>query len=152
MHIVQIISHYVPANRYGGPQHVAHGIGKALVKAGHNVTVCTTNLADEINNLEVSLDVPVLVDGITVYYEPVVAFRYWGFSPKLWYRAAKEIENADIVLVHFHYQFASLAGSFISRYHKKPFVVFTHGSLNKLGISHKNSKLKQEYINIFELG
>ena len=45
MKFLQVIPHYVPAYNFGGPLRVAHSIGKALIKQGHNVTVCTTNLA-----------------------------------------------------------------------------------------------------------
>ena len=111
MRITQIISHYVPSHRFGGPLHVAHGLGKALAAHGHQVSVCTTNLADEKKDLAVPVDTPIDVDGVTVFYEPTCWSRYWGFSPRLWRRAKQEIARADVALVHFHYQFANWAGA-----------------------------------------
>ena len=71
MKIVQIISHYLPTIRFGGPLHVAHGLGRALVEAGHEVTVCTTNMLDSDSNMDVSPGEPIYIDGVRVIYEPV---------------------------------------------------------------------------------
>ena len=101
--------HYVPAYHYGGALHVAHSLGKSLVSQGHEVRVCTTNLRNPTEDLAVPVDAKVLVDGVQVYYEPTVSSRYWGFSPQLARRLWLESKWADVVLIHFHYQFASLA-------------------------------------------
>lgn len=150
MHILQVIPHYVPAFRFGGPQHVAHGLGKALFKAGHSVTVCTTNLADENSDLSVTIGQPLCVDGVTVYYEPTVVSRYWGFSPKLFQRCVKEIKIADLVIIHAHFQFANWVGALLARRARKRYIIFPHGSLHRQGISHKNSFLKKLYLRTIE--
>jgi glycosyltransferase involved in cell wall biosynthesis len=150
MRIVQIVPHYFPAIHFGGPQRVAHSLGAALVKAGHEVVVCTTNLANESQTLDCPVDRPIHLDGVVIYYEPTVLTRYWGFSPWLWRRAAHEIAAADLVLVHAHYQFANWAGARLARKYRRPYVVFAHGSLHEKGISHKNSFLKMVYLRILE--
>lgn len=150
MKVLQIISHYVPAYRYGGPLHVAHGLGKALLKAGHSVTVCTTNLSDDSNDLPIPLDIPVSIDGLEVYYEPTRLSRYWGFSPRLFLRARREIIKADVVLIHAHYQFANWIGAVLSRKARKPYVIFSHGSLHLQGIAHKSKLLKRAYLRTME--
>jgi glycosyltransferase involved in cell wall biosynthesis len=152
MRVLQVISHYVPAWRFGGPQRVAHSLGKALVDAGHRMVVCTTNLADETSDLDVPLDEPVDLDGVTVYYEPTIISRYWGFSPKLFQRVAREMPWADVALVHAHYQFANWAGAWLARRYKKPYVIFPHGSLHRQGISHKRSGVKRLYLRLLERG
>ena len=148
MKILQITSHYVPAFRFGGPLRVSHNLGKALVEMGHKVTVCTTNLLDDNKNIEVPLDEPVNIEGITVYYEEVNKFRYWGYSPDLKNRINHEVKNTDIIITHFHYQYASYIGGLLARKNKKPLIVFAHGSLNKRGILRKNTILKYFYINL----
>lgn len=150
MKICQVIPHYVPATRFGGPQRVAHPLGKALVRAGHSVVVCTTNLADRTANLDVPVDEPVIVDGATVYYEPVLLSRYWGFSPSLWRRVAREVQQADVVLVHAHYQFANWAGARLARKAGKPYVFFAHSSLHRQGIALNSRLLKQIYLRVME--
>lgn len=150
MRILQIISHYVPAYRYGGPLKVAHSLGKALVKVRHDVTVCTTNMASEDSDLDVPIDSPVIIDGVNVYYEPVIFSRYWGFSPALFRRIRAEIKNADVVLVHAHYQFANWIGAYLARRYHKPYVIFAHSSLRKEAINHKNRFFKRLYLKIME--
>jgi glycosyltransferase involved in cell wall biosynthesis len=150
MQLTQIISHYVPAHRFGGPLQVAHGLGKALVARGHSVSVCTTNLADADRDLDVPLDTPVNVDGVSVYYEPTCCSRYWGFSPRLWRRANREIAKADVALVHFHYQFANWAGARLARRHQKPYALFAHGSFKKAAVKRKGRWKKNLYLKCAE--
>ena len=150
MKVVQIVPHYIPATRFGGPQRVAHFLGKALLKLGHQVTVCTTNLQDEFEDLDVPVDVPVDVDGVCVFYEPVRLSRYWGFSPALARRVKEEIKKADVVLVHAHYQFANLIGARLARKARKPYIIFAHASLHRHGVSHKSGLLKRLYLRFLE--
>lgn len=148
--IFQAISHYIPAYRYGGPLYVAHALGRAFVKSGHAVTVCTTSQKDETTDLGVEVDVPIVIDGVTVYYEPVRMFRYWGFSPSLWKRMSREIAAADLVIIHAHYQFANWAGAWLARKYRKPYVIFAHGSLHRSGVVHKSELVKRAYLAIME--
>lgn len=150
MNFLQIVPHYVPAYSFGGPLRVAYNLSCALVRAGHTVTVCTTNLQSKTEVLDVPLDHPMEIDGTTVYYEDVVLLRHWGFSPGLYQRVNKEMANADIVLVHAHYQFANWAGAYIARKHKKPYVIFAHSSLHYQAIRHKNRWLKRLYLLLLE--
>jgi len=150
MRILQIISHYIPAHSFGGPLRVAHLLGKSLQQQGHQVTVITTNQADKVSNLSVPIGKPVNVDGLIVYYEATFFCRYWGFSPRLFHRIAEEMNEADIVFVHAHYQFSNWAGAWLARQAKKPYIIFSHGSLHREGISHKNALLKKAYLSILE--
>jgi glycosyltransferase involved in cell wall biosynthesis len=146
------VPHYIPSTRFGGPQRVAHFLGEALLRLGHQVTVCTTNLKDEVSVLDVPTDVPIDLNGVRVFYEPTRFLRYWGFSPGLMRRIWTEIQNSDIVLVHAHYQFANLIGAWLARRAYKPYVIFTHASLHRQGIAHKNSFFKRLYLRILEHG
>ena len=150
MRILQIVPHYIPAYHYGGVQHVSHFLGKHLVRLGHEVAVCTTNLADEDRNLDVPIDEPITLEGVKVYYEPVCLMRYWGFSPRMVRRIWKESCWADVIIIHFHYQFASLIGGFISRIRKKPYVIFTHGSLNRYSVEERSAFRKKCYLTLLE--
>lgn len=150
MNILQVAPHYVPAYQFGGPLRVAHGLSKSLLAQGHTVKVCTTNLKNDVDNLIVPVDEPVLRDGVEVYYELTRLSRYWGFSPKLYQRTNALAKSADIVLVHFHYQFANWAGAAIARKLGKPYVIFAHGSLNQWGIANKSGWKKKLYLSLLE--
>jgi glycosyltransferase involved in cell wall biosynthesis len=150
MRILMVSPHYVPAYFYGGVLHVAHSLGKSLVSQGHEVRVCTTNLRNPTEDLAVPLDEPVMVDGVQVFYEPTVFSRYWGFSPRLGRRFWLESGWADVVLIHFHYQFASLAAGWISRSRGKPYVIFSHGSLNTHGLRARSRARKLGYLKLLE--
>lgn len=150
MHLVQFISHYVPAVRYGGPQQVAHGLGKALAAAGHRVSVCTTNLQDERTDLTVKTLEPIDVDGVTVYYHPTQFSRYWGYAPHLGTTARRLISEADAVLVHFHYQYANWIGARWARCLRKPYMLFAHGSFKRDAIRRKSRWVKSLYLATME--
>lgn len=150
MNVLQICPHYYPATQFGGVVQVAHSISKELIRQGHNVCICTTNLQDHTHDLTLPTDTQVLVDGARVFYEPVIISRYWGFSLALAKRIFIECDRADIIFVHFHYQFASVIGGFISRLKKKPYIVFTHGSLNRYGIDRQSRFRKLIYLLLAE--
>lgn len=150
MKILQICPHYAPADKFGGVVHVAHSMSSELTRQGHQVRICTTSLADEERDLDVTLDTAIPMDGTQVFYESVVLSRYWGFSPSLARRIYAECQWADIVFVHFHYQFASLIGAVVCRVQKKPYIIFTHGSLNEYGISRKGRTRKRLYLALLE--
>ena len=150
MRILMVSPHYVPAYHYGGVLHVAHSLGQSLVSQGHEVRVCTTNLRSPTEDLAAPLDTPVRVDGVQVYYEPTMGSRYWGFSPLLARRVWRESMWAEVVLIHFHYQFASLAAGWISRARGKPYVIFSHGSLNTHGLRARSRVRKLGYLKLLE--
>ena len=150
MNVLVVMPHYVPAYQFGGPVHAVHALSVALMRQGHRVKVCTTRMATAEEDLDVPIGQPVDVDGVEVHYERVVGLRYWGFSPWLLRRIWKEVAWADVVLVHFHYQFASLAGSWAARARGRPFVVFTHGSLRQSGIERSRPWLKRLYLRLLE--
>ena len=131
MNILQVISHYVPSYRFGGPLQVAHSLAKELVNCGHDVIVCTTNMEDRDKNLLVPLDQPLDVDGVTVFYEPVPMFRRWGFSPSLGSRVKQLMVNADFVLIHNYFQYSGWIAASHARRLGKP-ITFSQTALNTL--------------------
>lgn len=82
MRLLHVVPTYVPAWRHGGPVAAVHGLCKALVKRGHQVTVFTTNVHGA-STLEVRPSAPVDVDGVAVWYFPVAAPRRLYRSPGL---------------------------------------------------------------------
>jgi glycosyltransferase involved in cell wall biosynthesis len=129
---------------------VAHGLACALIKAGHEVTVCTTNMADETHDLRIPSGEPIEISGVRVYYEKVRFLRYWGFSPELYCRIQAKVQMADFVLIHAHYQFGNWAGAYLARKYNKPYAVFAHSSLHHVAVTHRNQWLKRLYLTILE--
>lgn len=150
MRVLQVVPHYLPAYGFGGPLQVAHQLGRALVGAGHEVTVCTTNLESPGKQLSVPMDEAVEVDGLRVYYEGVPCLERWGYSPGLRRRIAVEARGADVVLVHSHFQFAGWAGASVARRQSRPYVIFPHSSLRRAAIASSHSLLKSLYVRLLE--
>jgi glycosyltransferase involved in cell wall biosynthesis len=150
MKILQVIPHYVPAFRFGGPLQVAHSLAKALVQRGHEVSVCTTNIAGNSKNLEVPLDQPVDVDGVKVYYEPVGHFRAWGYSPSLVRRVELLAADANFVLVHNYFQYAGWSSAVCARTLGKPYIIFPHASLKRQSIRSSSYFAKCFYLWLLE--
>lgn len=150
MKILQVISHYVPAYRFGGPLQVAHSLGKALVRRGHEVTVCCTNLRDQEADLDLEVDQPIDVDGVTVYYETVTRFRRWGYSPGMSQRILDLLPNFDFVLVHNHFQYAGWIGARHARACGKPYIIFPHASLRRQSILSSSGLAKGLYLWFFD--
>ncbi|QYM77511.1 glycosyltransferase [Horticoccus luteus] len=150
MKILQTISHYVPAYRFGGPLQVAHALGKELVKLGHEVIVCCTNQADEQSALNVPINTPVELDGIQVYYEPVQRGRRWGYSPPLGRRVEQLVLRSDVVIAHSHFQYAGWVGARAARRAGKPYLVYAHGSLKRDSLRASSGLAKRAYLALME--
>jgi glycosyltransferase involved in cell wall biosynthesis len=97
--VLHVVPTYLPAWRHGGPILAVHGLAKALVARGHEVTVFTTDVHGA-GCLDVPLGTPVEIDGVTVWYFPV------GFPRRLYrsaaMRAALARQLASTDLVHLH--------------------------------------------------
>jgi glycosyltransferase involved in cell wall biosynthesis len=148
--ICQIIAHYPPAYAFGGALQVAHALSTNLTKQHHEVRVCATDVVGMRRGQNGSFREVSKVDGINVYFESTSLIPQWGFSPGLIKQAWKQISWADVVFLHFHYQFASWIGGLLCRLKKKPYVIFTHGSLNQHGIRARGLLKKNLYLKVLE--
>src|ERR1700687_307966 len=90
LRILQVVSAYYPAVRYGGPIRSVHGLAAALARRGHDVHVYTTNVDGE-SNLDVPLDRPSDLDGVAIHYFAVPALRRLWWSPALGRRLQESI-------------------------------------------------------------
>jgi len=71
--ILFVLAYYEPAYVYGGPVRTRSSLARALVRAGVDVTVFTTD-AHGKGHLNVPIGQPIDVDGVEVYY----FHRQWG--------------------------------------------------------------------------
>lgn len=100
MKLLHVVPTYLPAWRHGGPILAIHGLCKALVARGHEVTVFTTDVHGE-ERLDVPPGEPVVLDGVAVRYFPVLPpLRRLYVAPGL--AAALRVEVPRFAAVHLH--------------------------------------------------
>lgn len=99
MKLLHVVPTYLPAWRHGGPILAIHGLCKALVARGHEVTVFTTDVHGG-GKLDVPLARPVAIDGVEVRYFPVRPPRRLYFAPGLAAAAREEAARFDAVHLH----------------------------------------------------
>ena len=99
MRLLHVVPTYLPAWRHGGPILAVHGLCRALVERGHEVTVLTTDVHAE-GRLDVPLGEPVRIDGVEVRYFPVRWPRRLYFSPALRRAARSLMSRFDLLHLH----------------------------------------------------
>jgi glycosyltransferase involved in cell wall biosynthesis len=149
MRVLHVVPTYLPATRYGGPIYSVHGLCKALAADGHEVHVFTTNV-DGAGDSDVPLGVPVLRDGVHVWYFPSRWLRrlYWS-SPMM--RALKaQLPRFDVVHLHSVFLWPTWAAARVARAQRVPYVLSPRGMLVRDLIRRKSRCLKSAWIGLIE--
>jgi glycosyltransferase involved in cell wall biosynthesis len=128
MRILHVVPTYLPAWRHGGPILAVHGLCKALAARGHEVTVLTTNVHGD-GTLDVPLERPVAMDGITVRYFPVRPPRRLYFAPGLGRVAREEMPRYDAVHLHSVFLWPTTAAARAAERAGVPYVLSPRGML-----------------------
>ena len=128
MRILHVVPTYLPAWRHGGPILAVHGLCKALAARGHEVTVFTTNVHGD-ETLEVPLERPVAMDGITVRYFPVRPPRRLYFAPGLGRAAREGMGRFDVVHLHSVFLWPTTAVARAAERAGVPYVLSPRGML-----------------------
>ena len=129
MRILHVVPTYLPAWRHGGPILAIHGLCKALVARGHDVTVFTTDVHGE-GRLDVSLGEPVELDGVTVRYFPVLPpLRRLYVAPGLAAAARAEVSRFDAVHLHSLFLWPTSAAARRAEGAGVPYVLSPRGML-----------------------
>ncbi|MDM8543513.1 glycosyltransferase [Desulfococcaceae bacterium HSG9] len=149
MRILHVIPTYLPAYRYGGPIYSVHGLCKSLVKRGHAVDVFTTNV-DGPYNSDVPTGVPVLVDGVQVYYFKSEFMRRLYFSPQMAMALFKQVKKYDVIHLHSIYLWPTWAAAKCAIRFNIPYIVSPRGMLIKNLIKNKNRMIKTSWIRLIE--
>ncbi len=149
LRILHVTPSYLPARRYGGTIYATHGLCKALVELGHDVSVFTTNRdgdrAGTVRTLE-----PTCVDGVTVTYFPV------NFPDRLYYSSAMAQHLAgtggkfDIVHGHSLYLWPGWYASRFCARSEIPYVLSPHGMLVRSLVLKKNRLIKTLWLQLIE--
>lgn len=149
LRILHVVSAYYPAVRYGGPIRSVHGLAAALAQRGHEVHVFTTSI-DGAADLDVPLDRPVPMDGISVHYFKVPALRRLWWSPSLSRRLRQSVGDFDVVHIHAVFLWPMLAAARAAARAGVPYVITPRGMLMRDVISRKSRWVKTAWIHCFE--
>ena len=149
MKILHIVPTYIPAWRYGGPIRSVHGLCKALVNMGHEVDVYTTNVNGP-DKTDVPVGIPVLLDGVKIFYFEVNLFHRIYFSFELRKHLIETIKNYDLVHLHSVFLWPTYFAAKLSRKNSIPFIISPRGMLVWDLIVRKSFIRKLIWILLFE--
>ena len=149
MKILHVVPTYYPAVRYGGPIYSVHGLCKALVKAGHEVHVCTTNV-DGQGNLDVPTGQVVDVEGVKVWYFSSEYLRRLYYSPAMKQFLHEKMQAFDIVHLHSIFLWPTWAAARIAEKASVPYVLAPRGMLVRDLVARKSRLIKNIWLTLIE--
>jgi glycosyltransferase involved in cell wall biosynthesis len=129
LRLLHVVPTYLPAWRHGGPILAIHGLCKALVARGHEVTVFTTDVHGE-GRLDVPLGTPVRLDDVEVRYFPVLpSLRRLYVAPGLAAALRAEVPRFDAVHLHSLFLWPTAAAARQAESSGVPYVLSPRGML-----------------------
>jgi glycosyltransferase involved in cell wall biosynthesis len=149
MRILHVVPTYIPAYRYGGPIYSVHGLCKALVHLGHEVSVFTTNV-DGDNDSDVPLGQSIDIDGVKVSYFPSKQLRRIYWSPSMKKALDQHIPNVDILHLHSIFLWPTWVAARAARRMGKPYILAPRGMLVQDLIKRKSRFAKSLWISLIE--
>lgn len=149
MRILQVVPTYLPATRYGGPIYSVHGLSRGLVELGHEVHVFTTNV-DGPGVSKVPVGQPVGIDGVAVWYFPVVHPRRIYRAPALGRALQRMLSQFDIVHLHSVFLWPTWAAAAACRKAGVPYFLAPRGMMVKELIQRRSRLAKTVWIRLIE--
>lgn len=149
MRVLHVVPSYIPAVRYGGPIQSVHGLCSALARRGHDVEVYTTNV-DGDGVSDVPVEVPVVIQGVTVRYFATGHGRRIFRSPSMRATIERSLHGFDIAHVHSVFLWPTTAAARAARRLGVPYVLSPRGMLVPDLIKRKRQLLKRSWIELFE--
>jgi glycosyltransferase involved in cell wall biosynthesis len=146
--LLHVVPTYLPATRYGGPIYAVHGLCRALVRRGHEVSVFTTNV-DGDRDSEVPLNAQVSLDGVSVRYFPATLRRLYR-SPQMRKALDESIAGYDAVHLHSVFLWPTYAAGRAARSKSVPYVISPRGMLVPELIARKSRFVKRMWIRAIE--
>ncbi|HEV8238171.1 MAG TPA: glycosyltransferase [Thermoanaerobaculia bacterium] len=126
MKVLHVVPSYLPAWRHGGPIRSVHGLCKALVARGHEVTVYTT---DTDLRGRVPIGTRVDRDGVAVWYFPVRGPRRLYWAPQLRSALRRRIDSFDVVHLHSVFLPPTATAAGVARHAGTPYLLAPRGML-----------------------
>ena len=132
MHVLQVTPYFPPTWAYGGIPRIVDGLSRALVQAGHRVTVLTTDVLDATDR--VSLDTDRMHHGVRVLtvrnWSNQAAYRHQLFTPRGTMDALNCIEEpVDVIHLHGHRHILNNIAVKWARVRRIPYVMTANGTL-----------------------
>lgn len=151
MRILHVISTLAPTS--GGPTQVLKHLAIAQTRAGHEVTVCTTDRSHPAGEtLEADYFGSFYPDSVALEVFPVT-FAPLLISPMLGRWLRDEITSFDLVHIHGTYRFPPTYAAYLARKQKIPYIIRPHGNLDPYlyQTSSRSVWLKRLYERWFDL-
>jgi glycosyltransferase involved in cell wall biosynthesis len=129
MRILHVIPAFLPATAWGGPVFSTSALARAAARAGHEVTVLTTDCAhpEHRTRLKLTENPAQFPEGYRVHYAPL-SFGQSG-SWTLLKRLPGLIRRADLVHLSMTYSFPTLPTLALCRFYGKPVVWSPRGAI-----------------------
>ncbi len=127
--VAQVIGSFPPATYHGGPIASTFGLCRALVDAGCEVRVLTTDANGPSARIHVPLDQPTSLDGMTVRYCRSLTDR--PLSPSLLHHLPTTVQWADVVHVTGVYEHHTIPSLAACRWWGRPAIWSPRGSLQR---------------------
>jgi glycosyltransferase involved in cell wall biosynthesis len=153
MRILFAVHGYKPAYKVGGPIESVSAVAERLVRRGHDVTVFTSNwnLTEE---LDVECGRPVAVEGVKVWYFPVVnpmrrlapswstglRLTNYIFTPAMLPVLRRSIGQFDIAHTHLPFIFPTLAVARAATQQGIPFCYHQRGVFDPARMAYRSGK------------
>ena len=142
MRILFITPSYKPAYVYGGPIVVISLLAETLVQLGHDVTLYTTT-ANGKTELPVSTGIPIMIEGVKVFYFRRITKDHTHVSFDLWKHLHKTVMNYDTVHVHSWWNPLVLGAVLICRRKKVKPLLSPHGMFSDYILTTNNATVKK---------
>jgi len=132
VHVLQVTPYFPPTWAYGGIPRIVDGLSRALVLAGHRVTVLTTDVLDEAARVSGAADRDHY--GVRVLTVPNwsnrAAYKHQLFTPRGVIEALASVdEDVDVVHLHGHRHLLNNAAVKWARQQGVPYVMTANGTL-----------------------
>ena len=147
MKLLHVVPTYVPAWKHGGPIRSVHGLCRALVARGHEVTVFTT---DVDTNGAVPVNQPVAVEGVEVWYFTVSMPRRLYRSPAMGRALRERIRGFDVVHLHSVFLWPTMEAARAAERAGVPYLLAPRGMLVPDLLRRRGRWRKALWIRLFE--
>ena len=114
-----------------------------------DISVLTTN-ADGPNKLDVPIGEEIRIDGVKVFYYPIVEPRSYFRSPQLTFFMKEKIKSFSLVHINWLYAYTTMTAARECIRRRVPYILSPRGMLDRNAIAMKGSLKKNIYLNLIE--
>lgn len=136
LRILQLVYAFYPPYSESGNSRVAYEISEGLVRMGHYVTVCTTNILAGEKMFDPKKKVH-NINGIKVHYHKNLIYKPHARVPLFYSQGVvneikKDIPNYDVIHLHENRFYISILLHHYAKKHGIPYVLQAHGDLPRI--------------------